>query len=81
VLGAVLPPIIVPLAVEFHLRRRGRAPRLVPVWPWLAGAGLAAILALAHSPVAMLAGFLAIGAATAMWRSQRMPARAPILSE
>ncbi len=81
VLGAVLPPIIVPLAVEFYIRRRGRAPRLVPVWPWLAGAGLAAILALAHSPVAMLAGFLAIGAATAMWRSQRMPARAPILSE
>jgi cytosine permease len=56
VLGAVLPPITVPLAVEFYMRRRGRAPRLVPVWPWLAGAGLAAILA--------------------MWRSQRMPARA-----
>ena len=43
VLGAVLPPLIVPLAVEFWLRRRGHAARFVPVWPWLAGAGLAGI--------------------------------------
>ncbi len=70
VIGAVLPPIIVPLAVEFYNRRRDRAARAVPAWPWLAGAGVAAILALAHSSMAMPAGFLATGAATAVWHGR-----------
>lgn len=71
VLGAMLPPIIVPLLAEFASRRSGRAARAVPLWPWLAGAGVAFVLAVARSPFAMLGGFLAAAAATLLWQFSR----------
>lgn len=73
-LGAILPPVAVPLVTEFLLRRRGRSPRPVPVWPWLAGALVAAVLVVVRSPLAMLAGFLITGAGTLLWRLQALPA-------
>jgi cytosine permease len=79
ILGAVLPPVVVPLVTEFTLRHRGRARRAVPAWPWLAGAAPAAVLALVHSPLALVAGFVVTGAATIVWQKQQpaMPAPTP----
>jgi hypothetical protein len=71
VLGAMVPPVIVPLAVEFSARRRGHTPRRVPMWPWLIGAAAAFTLALARHPLAMATGFVTTGAATAVWRVTR----------
>lgn len=68
VLGAVVPPVGVPLVTEFVLRRRGCAPRTVPAWPWLVGSLLAGALLAAGSPMAMVAGFAGTGAATVVWR-------------
>ena len=67
VLGAVVPPVVVPLVTEFVRRRRGSFPRTVPVWPWLTGALLAGALLVVGSPMAMVAGFLGAGVATAVW--------------
>jgi cytosine permease len=70
ILGAMLPPIVVPLLAEFVSRRIGRSPRAVPLWPWLGGALVAFALAIIRHPLAMTGGFLAAGAATALWQSQ-----------
>lgn len=59
VLAAMLPPLVVPLAIESTRRRRGAAPRRLPVWVWLPGALLSMGLTLIQQPLAPLAGLLA----------------------
>lgn len=77
VLGAMLPPIVIPLLAEFISRRKGRAPRPAPLWPWLSGAVIAFRLAVLRHPLAMTAGFLVTGAATAVWQAHGGPRRVP----
>jgi hypothetical protein len=67
ILGAMLPPIVVPLAVESTLRRMGRAPRRIPFWVWLSSALVALGLTLAHHPLALLAGLATAALATGAW--------------
>ncbi|GAA2072060.1 hypothetical protein [Actinomadura alba] len=64
-LAAVLPALVVPMAVEAARRRRGRAPRPVPTWTWAPASALALGLTVVASPVAALAGLGAAVAATA----------------
>ncbi|MEW5718976.1 MAG: hypothetical protein AB1817_10145 [Chloroflexota bacterium] len=66
-LAAVLPPVLVPLAVESTRRRAGRAPRILPARLWLIGALVALGLTLARDPFAALAGLSAAGVATGVW--------------
>jgi hypothetical protein len=66
-LAAVLPPVIVPMAVEAGRRRRGSSPRQVPAWTWGAGSLLALALTAAGAPVAPLAGLATAAVATAAW--------------
>lgn len=68
VLAAMLPPVIVPLVVEAALRRRGYAPRQIPLWLWLVGAAITTALTLAGIPSALLFGLLATFTATLVWR-------------
>lgn len=65
VLGAALPPVVVPLVVEARARRRGRAPRLVPPWTWLPASALAVTLDLAGYHGAAVLGLVLAGVLTA----------------
>ncbi len=67
ILAAVLPPLVVPLAFESAARRRGRARRVIPMWVWLAGAGVSLVLTLAHYALALLMGLLISSGATLLW--------------
>jgi purine-cytosine permease-like protein len=67
VLAAMLPPLIVPLAVESTQRRRGHPPRLIPIWLWLPGALVSMILSLLKHPLAALAGLFIAGIITVIW--------------
>jgi cytosine permease len=65
--AAILPPLVVPMAAEGTRRRRGRAPRPVPLWTWVPGA-LAGLALLPVLPgVAAAAGLLAAAISTALW--------------
>ena len=67
ILGAMLPPIVVPLAFESTLRRMGHTPRRIPIWVWLSSALVALGLTLAHHPLALLAGLITAALATGAW--------------
>ncbi len=67
ILAAILPPLVVPLAVESTARRHGRAGRVVPAWVWLAGAAVSLALTLAQHPLALLAGLAASAVALVIW--------------
>lgn len=66
-LAALLPPLLIPLALEGALRRRGYAPRMVPLWTWLPASLLATGLALWGQPLAPLAGLVGALITTAIW--------------
>jgi amino acid transporter len=57
VLGALLPPLLVPMAVEAARRRRGHEPRPVRMWTWVPAALIALTLTLRGVGVAALVGF------------------------
>jgi hypothetical protein len=61
VLAALLPPLLVPMAVEAARRRRGHEPRQIEVWTWAPAAMVALVLTVQGSDLAALAG-LAISA-------------------
>ena len=67
ILAAILPPLVVPLAVESTMRRRGHPPRLLPIWLWLSGALVSLGLMALHNPLALLAGMATSGLATLAW--------------
>jgi purine-cytosine permease-like protein len=67
VLAALLPPLVVPLAVEAGRRRRGREPHLIPIWLWLPGAFTSVLLTLQNQPMAALFGLLVSAVATLAW--------------
>ncbi len=66
-LAAVLPPLIVPLAVESHRRRQGHPRRLIPVWVWMPGSMLSLGLMLVDHPLAPLSGLLLAGLGVLLW--------------
>lgn len=67
VLAAMLPPLVIPLAVESTRRRRGATPRMIPIWLWLPGALISMGLTLVHQPLAPLIGLLSAGLVTFLW--------------
>ena len=67
VLAAMLPPLLVPLAVELSLRRRRASPRLIPIWVWLPGSVISVILTIAKQPLAALIGISLSGIVTGGW--------------
>ena len=67
VLAAMLPPLLVPLAVESSLRRRRASPRLIPIWVWLPGSVISVILTIAKQPLAALIGLSLSGIVTGGW--------------
>jgi hypothetical protein len=67
VLAAMLPPLLVPLAVESSLRRRHASPRLIPIWVWLPGSLTSVILTMAKQPLAALIGLSLSGIVTGGW--------------
>jgi purine-cytosine permease-like protein len=77
VLAAILPPLLVPMAVEGIRRRRGYAPRLVSLWAWAPGSLLAIGLTFIQPAFASLTGLVTAAVATSIWyyihRSQREP--------
>lgn len=70
-LAAVLPPLIVPMAVEGGRRRRGESPRRVPPWTWVPASGLALALTAAGMEAAPLAGLAVAAALTLAWTRPR----------
>lgn len=67
VLAAMLPPLLVPLAVKSSLRRRQAAPRLIPIWVWLPGSVTSMILTIAKQPLAALIGLSLSAIVTGGW--------------
>lgn len=75
VLAAVLPPLVVPLAVEARARRRGRRHR-VEALTWLPAAGVGLALTVAGVPGAALVGLaVAVVSTTAVRGHRRLRAR------
>jgi cytosine permease len=79
-LAAMLPPLIVPLAVESTRRRWGRSPRMIPLWVSLPGSLLSIGLTLAGSPLALLAGLGLAGVMVFIWTVYK-PGQFPIWKE
>ena len=67
ILAAILPPMVVPLAVESTLRRRGAAPCPIPIWTWGFGSATAILITLAGLPIAPFFGLLISAVVTALW--------------
>ncbi len=67
VLAAMLPPLLVPMAVEGIRRRRGYQPRLVSLWTWAPGSLLAMGLTFIQPAFASLTGLATAAAATSVW--------------
>jgi purine-cytosine permease-like protein len=70
ILGSVLPPFVVPLAVEATMRRRNHPPRLIPWWVWLPGSVTAVILTVGGQSLAPMIGMLIAALLTALWQWQ-----------
>jgi cytosine permease len=77
VLGASLPALVLPMAVEAHARRRGATARRVPAATWLPASVAAVILTGAGFDGAPVVGLALAGVAVAAWRrsARRTPAR------
>jgi purine-cytosine permease-like protein len=67
VLAALLPPLVVPLAIESTRRRRGRAPKVLPIWLWLPGALVSMGFTILDQPLAPLFGLLTAALVTILW--------------
>jgi cytosine permease len=67
VLSALLPPLIIPLAVESTHRRHGHPHRQIPILVWLPGALVSMGLTFAHQPLAPLIGLVASLLVTLFW--------------
>lgn len=68
VLGAALPPLVVPMAVEARGRRRGAWPHSVPAWTWLVPSGVAVLLTASGALWTPVLGLALACATTAAWR-------------
>lgn len=66
-LAALLPPLVIPLAVEAYRRRHGQKPHLVTIWLWLPGAFISVLLTILKWPTASLFGLLLSGFVTLAW--------------
>ena len=66
-LAAVLPPIVVAMAIESTHRRRGGKPRLVPVWTWSPGSFVAMYLTITQQTFAPLMGLAITIMLTGIW--------------
>jgi cytosine permease len=66
-LAAMLPPVLVLLAIESVRRRSGRGARMLPTLLWLTGAAVSLALTLAHYSFASLVGMAATGLAAGAW--------------
>lgn len=73
VLAVVLPPLVVPMALEGARRRRGRRPRLVPLWTFAPASVVAVVLTAVDVPTAPLVGLALAGVATAWWSRRLDP--------
>ena len=67
ILAAMLPPLIVPLALESELRRQGQTARRIPLWSWAPASLLAVILTVFGQPLAPLAGLVLALLLAAAW--------------
>ncbi len=67
ILAALLPPLVVPLAVEASRRRRGRKPFKVSFWLWLPGAFVSMLMTILKQPTAVLLGFFVSAIVTLAW--------------
>jgi hypothetical protein len=68
VLGAALPSLVVPMAVEARARRRGAEPRIVPAWTWLPASMVAVLLTAIGVAWTPVLGLALAAAATVTWR-------------
>lgn len=68
VLGASLPPFVVPMAVEARARRRGRPARRVPALTWLPASTIGIALTVVGVGWAPLAGLAVAAAGVGVWR-------------
>lgn len=66
-LAALLPPLVIPMAVEAARRQRGGKPHLINIWLWLPGALTSAMLTILKQPTAALFGLLISGFVTLVW--------------
>lgn len=66
-LAAVLPPIVIPMAIEAARRRRGLTERRLPVWVWAPASAAALGLTALRHPLAILAGLSIALALTGIW--------------
>ncbi len=66
VLAAMLPPLLIPLAVESTRRRKGGAAYLIPFWVWLPGAAISILLTVYKQPLAPLVGLIVSAVFTAL---------------
>ncbi|MCO6451141.1 MAG: hypothetical protein J5I90_10180 [Caldilineales bacterium] len=66
-LAAILPPMVVPLAVESTMRRRGALPARIPIWTWAVGSFVAILLTSLHLAIAPVGGLFISALATALW--------------
>lgn len=66
-LGAAMPPIVVPMALEGARRRSGRRPGQVATWTWAPASALGVALTLGRVPGAALASLVLAAVATAVW--------------
>ena len=70
-LAAILPPLIVPMAVEAHRRRFGAQPRLIPLWTWAPASLVAIGFTLAQQSYAPLLGLGLAVLLTIGWNDDR----------
>lgn len=68
VLGAALPALVVPMAVEARARRRGAAARRIPALTWVPASATAVALTCLGAPWAPVVGLLLAAAAVTIWR-------------
>lgn len=66
-LAALLPPLVIPMAVEAARRQRGGKTHLINIWLWLPGALTSAMLTILKQPTAALFGLLISGFVTLVW--------------
>lgn len=66
-LGAAMPPIVAPMALEGARRRSGHPPRRVPSWTWAPASALGVALTVGRVPGAALASLGVAAVATAVW--------------
>mgnify|MGYP000138538750 FL=1 len=66
-LGAAMPPLVLPMVLEGRHRRRGHAHRRIPSWTWAPASVLGVVLTLVDVPGAALASLAVAGLASVAW--------------